>query len=225
MCSRFCSTPDFNGSGRLGERQLFNNLDCQCAGLRRPPARRLLSACTSSAAARLQLRAWCSTAAHEHAMLEVRVRIPAPAPSSSASACRRCCPVLPDEDSMHLWGSGLTHLAVNEAPKRLRTFKSLPGAPITGPCTRVQPCLASTAGGERYSDGPPVDGRELESAEHRTLNPRGQGASPWRPTIFLAQGRKQWTAPCVSSGSRAGLMSGGPASGAPDGRRDRRTAP
>lgn len=129
MCSRFCSTPDFNGSGRLGERQLFNNLDCQCAGLRRPPARRLLSACTSSAAARLQLRAWCSTAAHEHAMLEVRVRIPAPAPSSSASACRRCCPVLPDEDSMHLWGSGLTHLAVNEAPKRLRTFKSLPDAP------------------------------------------------------------------------------------------------
>ena len=84
-----------------------------------------------------------------------------------------------------------------------------------GPCTRVQPCLASTAGGERYSDGPPHDGRELESAEHRTLNPRGQGASPWRPTIFLAQGCKQWTAPCVSPGSRAGLTSGGPTSSEP----------
>ncbi len=163
-----------------------------------------------------ELRAWCSTAAHEHAMLEVRVRIPAPAPSSSASAWRRCCPVLPDEDSMHLWGSGRSHLAVNEAPIGLRTFESLPDAPPhIGPCTRVQPCLASTAGGERYSDGPPHDGRELESAEHRTLNPRGQGASPWRPTIFLAQGRKQWTAPCVSPGSRAGLTSGGPTSSAP----------
>ena len=61
----------------------------------------------------------------------------------------------------------MRHLAVNEAPKRLRAFKSLPGAPITGPCTLVQPCLASTAGVERYSDGPPHedsphDGRELE---------------------------------------------------------------
>ena len=74
----------------------------------------------------------------------------------------RLARVLSDEDATHLWGSGLTHLAVNEAPLRLRTFKSLPGAPDDGPCTRVQPCLASTVGGERYSDGPPPDGRELE---------------------------------------------------------------
>lgn len=58
------------------------------------PARGSSFACASSSAAR-QMRAWCSTAAHEHAMLEVRVRIPAPAPSSSDSACvlRVCCPM------------------------------------------------------------------------------------------------------------------------------------
>ena len=44
--------PRFNGRGAPRQRQLFNNLDCQCAGLRSTPARRLLSACSSSAVAR-----------------------------------------------------------------------------------------------------------------------------------------------------------------------------
>ena len=145
----------------------------------------LFSACALRAAA-WQMRAWCSTAAHEHAMLEVRVRVPAPAPVSSDSACtpratsahdvgatalRACSARCELMKTQRTWEGAaafpMRHLAVNEAPKRLRAFKSLPGAPITGPCTRVQPCLASTAGGERYSDGPPHedsahDGRELE---------------------------------------------------------------
>lgn len=162
-----------------------------------------------------KMRAWCSTAAHEHAMLGVRVRFPAPAPSSSDSTwlLHRA---LPDEDLMHLWGSGLSHLAVNEAPLRLRTFKSLPGAPDPGPCTRVQPCLASTAGGERYSDGPPVSMAAVASGSRADSYSVGPGSSPGRPTNFfdhfLAQGRERWTAPCVLSGSRAGPAGGGPAS-------------
>lgn len=105
-----------------------------------------------------RMRAWCLTAARESATLEVRIRIPAPAPFVNASRCvssstavrsRMGGPCVDRE-------TGWARLPVmQESIGPLLDGDQL-DAPGFGPCTRVQPCLASTAGGERYSDGPPT---------------------------------------------------------------------